>query len=126
MQNYKSVTKKSGRDTRIMYKKTGIGKYDAAVKTETVVKNKLKATPYTVYLNDVSPVQMLPINTDREYIMIQNNSLSSIYVAFNNSPTTASLEIVAGGYREIERAPNNELWGLGTLSSQTIIVEEHA
>jgi len=68
------------------------------------------------------PLQLLPANPDRNYLIIQNRGIASIFVAFDRPANALSgIEIAGGGFFEPETAPKNGVWVISNVPGQLVV-----
>lgn len=75
----------------------------------------------TVYTDAIDEIELKPMKEGRVYLLIENRSSYACYLNFDDHADSLNgIEIVAGGYYELERvAPDNVLRLRGTSPAGT-------
>ena len=88
--------------------------------------SSVNAALFTLYTTSVSTsVQVLPANSSRRALIIQNNGSSSIYVKVGSTiASTEGLVVAAGGNYEPVIPPTGSIWMKASTGTQSVTTYE--
>ena len=81
----------------------------------------------TGFIAQLTSLEALPANWNRNYFLIQNKGANDVYVAFGNpvAPNYFNGAIIyAGGFYEPYKAPRNSVHIIGTAANLTCVLIE--
>lgn len=90
-------------------------------------KRKRKNSPFINrgFVAQLKSKQAVIGNSLRNYLLIQNNSASTIYVAFGNTATVFNgVKITAGGYYEPYKTPTNSINIIAAVADSNVVIVE--
>lgn len=78
-----------------------------------------KADFHQIFVNATNVAALLQDGRNREYILIQNQSLGDMYLGFGVQPNIGNgVKISAGGYYELFNCvPQNDIWIISSIAS---------
>ena len=88
---------------------------------------KFAGTQSTVAVGNAASTQILPANTARMYLLLQNNGANNIHVSLDGTSATTSDFVIASGGGSLELAvgvPTGQINGIAVSASTDLVVLE--
>lgn len=88
-------------------------------KTRTYTQTEAANVPL---VTTARSLQLLPANPDRNYLLIQNRGIASVFIAFDRLAAISNgIEIAGGGFYEPFSAPRNSVNVISAVPGQLVI-----
>ena len=84
-------------------------------------------TQSTVSVSNLTSTQIVAANTDRKYLLLQNNGANNIHLSLDGTAATTSDFVLASGGGSLELAegvPTGQINGLALPASTALVVLE--